>query len=388
MKIIRRANSIFIVLFFAFLLVPMAKLNTKPDAVSEIDNRNLAKNPIEAFRSGGSFTSAVDAYISDRIGFRNNYIKAYEEAHDKVFGMLVHPSYMYGKNKQIYARSDTFYFEDDAYLDSFVNHVSEMQHYCNDNGMYFVFTLSPDKSTIRSGLLPKGLYYDPSWMDRMFEDLNANGVNTVDNRQLLQSLDAKGENVVNNKFDAAHYNDRGGYYCVNNVLQNIQTKFPNIHVNTKEEWNFGTKLEPLLSESEFVINEEVPMITHKEPIPIIDKTSEYEDSVYRDPLYPTFVYFENTQRKKEGAPRVLVFQGSHMNTYGYKFFENACGEYIYVKNYVNVLNYQYYCEKFKPDVVVFEVAQRTIGEYYFPIDKKEQYLQNIEAFEESRNGDN
>lgn len=130
------------------------------------------------------------------------------------------------------------------------------------------------------------------------------------------------------------------------------------------------------------------MITHKEPIPIVDKTDEYADSVYRVPSYSTFAYFENTQRMKEGAPRVLVFQGSHMNTYGYKFFENACGEYIYVKNYVNVLNYQYYCEKFKPDVVVFEVAQRTIGEYYFPIDKKEQYLQNIEAFEESRNGDN
>ena len=37
---------IFIIFFFALLLTPVALFNFEPNAVSEIDNRMLAENPI------------------------------------------------------------------------------------------------------------------------------------------------------------------------------------------------------------------------------------------------------------------------------------------------------------------------------------------------------
>ena len=44
----------------------------------------------------------------------------------------------------------------------------------------------------------------------------------------------------------------------------------------------------------------------------------------------------NEDRKEEGAPKALVFQGSYMNGMGYKFLENSFGEYISVHDYRNI----------------------------------------------------
>ena len=54
-----------------------------------------------------------------------------------------------------------------------------------------------------------------------------------------------------------------------------------------------------------------------------------------------------------------------MNNYGYKYFINAFGEYIHVHDYQNVLNFDYYFNVFKPECVIFEVAEYTLNETYF-----------------------
>ena len=54
-----------------------------------------------------------------------------------------------------------------------------------------------------------------------------------------------------------------------------------------------------------------------------------------------------------------------MNSYGAKYFMNAFGEYIYVHDYQNVIEFPYYYEMFQPDCVIFEVAEYTFANIYF-----------------------
>ena len=88
-------------MFCSILLLPVFTFNTKENAISEIDNRALAQNPL-AVDSGEDFTIAVENYVNDRIGFRNEMILDYTILNDKLFGEMVHPSYAYGKDGYVF----------------------------------------------------------------------------------------------------------------------------------------------------------------------------------------------------------------------------------------------------------------------------------------------
>ena len=86
----------------------------------------------------------------------------------------------------------------------------------------------------------------------------------------------------------------------------------------------------------------------------------------------------NDLRKKEGAPRVLMFQGSYINSYGHKYYENAFGECIQVHNYQNVLNLPLYYNIFKPQAVDFELAEYTHKSGYFDYNRLKNLSYNPE----------
>lgn len=379
----KKTNLVFIAIFLFLIIAPFVTLNNKADAISEIDNRKLADSPRTKFGTS-EFAPAVNSYLNDRIGFRNEYIKWYEKAHDEIFNMLIHPSYMYGKNKEVFLTVDLCYFDDTNYLDDFADFTKGMQDYCKKRGTQFVFQWEPDKSAIRTDLLPAGLNYDPSWTEYLFNEFDKRSINYVDNMTLFRELEKKGVFLYNHKYDAGHFNDNGGYYSCNNVLENLHETNPAIHVNEKSEINFGvTNVEKLL-QSDFTINEDVPSNIPKAVDEIVE-SKEFTEDYYIDP--PTrvqmFTHFENKERNKERAPRALIFGGSHMGSC-YKYYANSFSECLIVPNYTNVVNYEYYIDKFNPDVVIFEMGQRTIGEAGFPIHNKEALKANIDAFEAER----
>ena len=77
------------------MIVPAAFLNTKEKQISSIDNKMLAEWP------GLDWTlktnTKVEDYLNDRIGFREQAIEAYTELNDRLFHVMVHPLFMYGK---------------------------------------------------------------------------------------------------------------------------------------------------------------------------------------------------------------------------------------------------------------------------------------------------
>lgn len=363
MKILKRIT---IFAFCVVLMIPIFTFNTEKDAISEIDNRVLAENPLTVENSE-DFTTDVENYVNDRIGLRNEMILAYTVLNDKLFGKMVHPSYTYGKDGYVFGAGlnvNVWYTE---FHDVFADMVKEVQDYCEERDIPFLFVFNPAKPAIMTEYLAEGINYQRAWVDEFLEALDERGVHYIDNTETLRKAKEEGERVFNQKYDANHWNDIGAYYGTNAILEEMKKDIPTVHVNMEEDVEFTEVKQESLLVSKFPIDEMVPAATvHAEVESITDS---FFDELELNESYKGFGYYLNQERIDEGAPKALVFQGSYMNGYGYKYFQNAFGEYIHVHDYQNILNFPYYYNIFKPDCVVFEVAEYTFTDTYFNFEK-------------------
>lgn len=357
------------VLFFGILLTPVILMNRTENVTSEIDNRNLTNNPFgENFEwnENTDITVEIESYLQDRIGFRDDMITEYTVLNDQLFHEMVHPTYMYGQDGYVFSKlgMNQRYGE---YQEIFADMVKTIQDYCEERNVPFLFVFNPSKASVLDDKLPMGLNYDSSWVTEFMEALDARGVNYADNTKLLKEKTAEGEAVFNQKYNAGHWNDLGAFYGVNHMLEQFQREIPEIHVNEKSEFHEEDILNTSLMVSRFPIEEYEPVFSGK--MELEDVTSVYDAEVKRDDRYRHFAYIRNPERRAEGAPKVLVFQGSYMNGMGYKFLENSFGEYIAVHDYQNVIDFDYYYNIFQPEAVIFEVAEYVFNDTYFYSEK-------------------
>ena len=354
-------------IFASIIIIPIATFNFKENAVSEIDNRMLAANPFFS-DVDGDFTENIQNFINDRIGLRDRMILGYTVLHDKLFGEMVHPSYEYGTEGYVFGAGITVNEKYCQFHESFADMVKEIQDYCTERGVPFVFVFNPSKPAVLTEYLPISVNYDRSWVDEFFMALEERQVRFIDNTKVLREKFEDGEMVFNQKYDANHWNDIGAYYGTNSILSELKKDLPMVHVNTCDDFTLDWKLENSLSVSQFPINEEVPSVTMNTPLDN-NLTDAYKQELIMDSSYSTFAYYQNRDRMDESAPKALVFQGSYMNVYGYKYMANAFSEYIHVHDYQNILDFSYYYNIFQPDCVVFEVAEYTFSDTYFDYDK-------------------
>ncbi len=357
-----------VAVFIAMMFVPLLCMNTEPEVASEIDNRMLAENPFSPevrSREDADLTDDIDSYLSDRIGFRDEMLLANTVLNDLLFGKMDHPSYAYGKDGYVFFDSmvpETF---GDFHM-AFADLVEAVQMYCHERGVPFVFVLNPEKKAVYNEFLPQGVNYNNDWVQQFLQELDRRDINYVDNTQILIEKKNEGESVFNRKYNAGHWNDLGAFYGVNNILQNVQQFFPDVALNTKDEFDVEYVLNTSLQVSQFPIHEEEPVFTAKQEVEQL--TPLYRDETKINEQYRAFLYTVNEPKKQMGSPKTLVFQGSYLNGMGYKFLENSLGEYIAVHDYQNILNFPYYFNLFQPECVIFEVAEYTFASHYFDYD--------------------
>ncbi|MBM6920333.1 hypothetical protein H6A12_04070 [Phocea massiliensis] len=366
------------IIFSMIILIPIVTFNFTPNTSSEIDNRMLTENPFskESLESGVDLTATIENYVNDRIGFRDEMILGYTVLNDKLFGKMVHPNYSYGKDGYVFGAGLTTTANPYSdFHEAFADMVKEIQDYCTFRGTPFLFVLNPAKPAVLSEYIPDGINYDRSWVDQFLAALDEREVRYVDNTQTLREKTEQGEVVFNQKYDANHWNDLGAYYGTNAMLSVLQNDFSTIQLNDLSDFTVSQTLETSLPVSQFPINELVPSIDlHLDDL--ISKTSAFQEELQMHPSYQTFGYYQNPDKMQEGAPKALVFQGSYMNKFGYKYLANAFGEYIHIHDYQNVLDFPYYYNIFKPDCVIFEVAEYTFTNTYFDYEGMTQFNPN------------
>ena len=356
-----------LVAFFAIIAVPIALFNFKRGAVSEIDNRPLAGNPFSSSaNSSKRWTVRTEEFVNDRIGLRDEMILGYTVLNDLAFNKMVHPSYSYGKDGYVFGAG--IYTQNDFgdFHIQFADMIKQMQDYCKERNVPFLLVFDPAKPAILTDKLPSSVNYTRECVTQFLAELDKRGINYVDNTETLQKLSDSGTQVFNKKYDANHWNDTGAFYGTQSALKALNKQNPKIHVNELSEFEASTKTETTLPVSKFPINETVPVYKAKTSVRSVAKNCA---GLPLDKNYNHFDYTINETRKKEGSPRALIFQGSYINSYGHKYFENAFGECVQVHNYQNVLNFPLYFNIFKPQCVIFEIAEYTMKSAYFDYDK-------------------
>ena len=360
----KTSKIITIFLFCAVILLPLAFFNTEVDSISSIDNRKLAGNPLKA---EGSITENIDQFIDDRIGFRSEMIESYTILNDRIFNKMVHPSYSYGKDDYIFGSGITTGGEFEEFHLVFADMIEDIQNYCENRDVPFLFVFNPAKPAIYQDKIQEGINYNRDWVDSFFKELKKRNINYLDNKKPMVDLRDAGVKGFNTQFDPNHWNDIGAFHGTNEILKSLSEEVNHIHINDFEEFTVSKQFKTHLPDTLFPIEEEITILYPGNETNIL--TEEYSSELELDSIYKTFGYLINESENLENTPRLLSFQGSYMNSYGYKFLNNAFREYIFVHDYQNIINFPYYFNIFQPEVVIFEVAEYTVLDRYFNFDK-------------------
>ena len=357
----KKIQFVFLVLFFVLLLIPFCFIETGNNVVSSIDNRELVEFPDF---SEADWKNGLESYLSDRIGGRSFFINLNTVFNDKVFRKMVHPTYTYGTDGYVFfgMHKNIEYGE---FHHQFALMVQKLQKYCEERGIKFYFLFNPEKISVYSRYLPKGVYYNDDWVRQLFSELDSLGVNYVDNSDFLREK-GYSEQVFNRKYDAGHWNDLGMFYGLNNLFAKMSCDFPSVRELTFDDFSISRKKMTTLPVSHFSIDEDVPVFAKK--IEVENLSGRFPKEIPLNSNFRGFSYLRNLSEKSSELPRILLFQGSYLNRSA-EFVINNSSESITVHNYQNVLDADYYISVFKPDCVVFDVAEYVFSSGFFDLER-------------------
>ena len=357
MKKIKIMRMGFLTVLIIMLAVPVIEFNFKENCASPIDNRMLTEWDLHTENT----TAMIDDYVNDRIGMRTEAIDEYTLLNDKVFGMMIHPTYTYGKNDYVFFQM-SIEEPEETFFDLFCAYLRRVQDYCEERNVPFIYCLNPSKITVYEQYLPKGYHYKDKVNQIMRIKLEEYGVNYISNEELLKEK-SKSEQVYNVKFDAGHWNDWGAFYGTNHLLEKVAEYFPEVKPHEISDFDIEYVNQDSLLVSHFPINEDVPYFSDKDEQYIEDITSQYE-SLKLDENYHDMACLVNRKEGAEALPKVLMFQGSYYNE-RYRFLESSFKEYDAIHNYENFIDFEYYFNIFQPDCVILETAEyATNGDYF------------------------
>lgn len=354
-------NIIFIVIFACIILVPVLLMNHKTEQVSEIDNKSLTEWPGIGYSAG--VDAEIDSYIDDRIGFREQAISFYTTLNDKLFDVMVHPLFMYGKEGHIFYKDKDYIAAyqrlntDEEYLDSFVGFLQETKDYLDSKDIKFLYYLCPDKKSIYSEYFPETIHVNtanPSVIEYMRSDLEKTDIDyIIPDKELLNAKESM--IVYNRLYDATHWNENGAFIGHTLIDQKIQEWFDDVPPLSVNDYSVEMVHMDTLDIAKFPIDEDVPVYSRT-----VDNTADMTELLkpcmqcYSDTFYSHYV-----NGNAENGKILLVFTDSYFQAHQ-KYYNNRFKEVYFVhrQNYEYV---QYFVNLVFPDMVIFETAERSIS---------------------------
>lgn len=374
----KKLKIYFISLFIIAILFPLIFMNNKQKQVSSIDNDFLPDFPkceFEKFSQISSCLKKFENYLNKRIGFRENLTKFHSILSLKLFDNLEHPLYSSGKNGYIFPNINEEKL-DKEFIEKFTDFLKNIEKYTKDRNIPFLYILNPNKKSIYSQYLPKGYNLKQITHNKILEDLKNKNITYLDNTNTLKNA-SKEIQVFDKKFDANHWNDNGAFIGIKEVINKLN-----------EIYKLDLK-EPQKSDYEIVTQKINKLQVF--PIPINDETQIYKNknSIKSDQkLYydikksKNFTGYEHITNPNGNGKKLLYFRDSYSGK-GQNFINNSFSEIYSIHSYGNVINFDYFINLFKPDVVLFQSVDYATIRRYFPMDKIESriYNPNLKKFE-------
>lgn len=355
----KMVNFIFALVFVGMIFLPFCLLDTTEIIDSSLENRRMTMWP------GWHFNQEINAwyghYVEDRVAFRETAVRFYMDATYAVFGEFSEDLHMYGKDGEVFPADDGYIrayqhlATDEELIDSLVTYLDRTNQYLEKQGVPFVFLAGLDKKTVYGEEMPDYIRVDTtkeSIMEMLARKLTEKKVPYVIPVQELR--DAKQvERVYNQKYDSAHWNARGAMIGLRLLNEKVREMDPDVPLLTEDVFTASSE-EKTLEFISLPITEQVPVYMLK---------SEYGDSILADgSLLDVLPHVAGTGIQhylNENAlsdKTILILQDSFLD--GKQDFFAYRYQNVYMISRQNYESMQYYVETLKPDVVVFENAER------------------------------
>lgn len=359
-----KKSKFFCIIYLFLLCLPLLTMNRENDYVSEIDNTYLPNFSL----SKSFFINDLEDYVEKRIGGREEAIWAYEKINDLFFEILVHPNYMYGKEKHVFCKGEAFL--DDfqhlnsnvEYAETFAEYIASLQKIAEENDIYFQYVLCIDKKTIYPEYYPNGVNVSEniSRTQEILTELEEKNVNYLYAKKCMEDAKNSGIEVYNRKYDAGHWNDHGAFLLSQEIFKILVKKFENLEMLSIEDYMVGTCVEKYIQTSKFKIDETVPNYVAKRNDAVV--TTQFDENMPGKKVF--FSHYENNSIK---GPKILVFRDSYLDRAS-KFFINYFSEATFASysNLTSIDDYEEYIKILQPDIIIFENVERT-----FPLEVHE-----------------
>lgn len=355
----KMVNFIFVLVFVGMIFLPFCLLDTTEIIDSSLENHRMTMWP------GWHFNQEINAwyghYVEDRVAFRETAVRFYMDATYAVFGEFSEDLHMYGKDGEVFPADDGYIrayqhlATDEELIDSLVTYLDRTNQYLEKQGIPFVFLAGLDKKTVYGEEMPDYIHVDTtkeSIMEMLARKLTEKQVPYVIPVQELR--DAKQvERVYNQKYDSAHWNARGAMIGLRLLNEKVREMDPDVPLLTEDVFTASSE-EKTLEFISLPITEQVPVYMLK---------SEYGDSILADgSLLDVLPHVAGTGIQhylNENAlsdKTILILQDSFLD--GKQDFFAYRYQNVYMISRQNYESMQYYVETLKPDVVVFENAER------------------------------
>lgn len=355
----KMVNFIFVLVFVGMIFLPFCLLDTTEIIDSSLENRRMTMWP------GWHFNQEINAwyghYVEDRVAFREAAVRFYMDATYAVFGEFSEDLHMYGKDGEVFPADDGYIrayqhlATDEELIDSLVTYLDRTNQYLEKQGIPFVFLAGLDKKTVYGEEMPDYIHVDTtkeSIMEMLARKLTEKQVPYVIPVQELQEA-KQAERVYNQKFDSAHWNARGAMIGLRLLNEKVREMDPDVPLLTEDVFTVSSE-EKTLEFISLPITEQVPVYMLK---------SEYGDSILADgSLLDVLPHVAGTGIQhylNENAlsdKTILILQDSFLD--GKQDFFAYRYQNVYMISRQNYESMQYYVETLKPDVVVFENAER------------------------------
>jgi hypothetical protein len=356
----------FIASFLLILALPFVFTDNK-SVTSSLENRRLAERPKLAHNGEVNFglPGEIDEYINDRFGFRRYFISVYNRVNYDILGKKQNNQVLIGKDDWLYyidkyggnplADYQKRNLLEDADLAKMVEQIEKRARWCSDNGIQFIFFISPNKHSV----YPEHYSFDrPEGLTRADQILNSMPQSLLDKTIFPRDyiISQKETNVLPLYFETdTHWNKLGAFYAYEQLFGKIRSCFPGVDF-------------PVINYSRTVTYDSDGDLVHMMGLESYGQRTVIEiepedgwESCYSYKKYEgengeNGIITENTNRN---LPKAIIFRDSFfysLQPYTSSLFSHA--EYMWKSFEQNDTDY---ILENKPDIIIWEVVERFLG---------------------------
>jgi len=365
-------NTIFAVAFMFMLLIPAVFIHPSGGIASEQENSMLANRPhlADMRHSPSDFIARFDDWFADNAGFRESLIGLYailnsiEHQTQYREGYLVYligeqgHRFFGGIDGELIPKFQGKRFLTDDQLLTLSNWLGQTKRSLDERNIPFVVMFCTDKESVYPEFYPSCIVriFEPFPLDVITDYLKEH--TDVDVFSIRQRLLAEKENhLLYNKSsgDLRHYNDIGAFFTYAELMEHILLFFPDMIPFTRDDIEITFDAD------------EIPLVTLKAKTSFQRLDASFFDNVTltHPHTWRTHPSWENDAYKNadRALPTILFLRDSFASFGGHgglmQYIPQHFGKTILI-HYLNAEHLEEYLAFYEPDIVVLEIAERSI----------------------------